>query len=59
MMNSRKLLVSASTYSWMAAYLSDICQEVHIPYNTFHGSNQDLGEFSGKCKVYRDMKYLK
>jgi GR25 family glycosyltransferase involved in LPS biosynthesis len=58
-MSSKKLLISASTYSWMSAYLNDDVKEVHIPYNTFHGESQDLGSFSDKCKVYTDVKYMK
>lgn len=59
MMSSKKLLISASTFSWMPAYLSNTVQEVHIPYNTFHNDSQDLGSFSDKCKIYTDMKYVK
>lgn len=71
MRRANKILVSASTLSWMAAFLSD-AEEVHIPYNTFHGgfegNGQSLADFdlplnSSKdwkqvCSVYRNVKYL-
>jgi hypothetical protein len=37
LMSSKKLLISASAFSWMPVYLSNEVKEVHIPYNTFHG----------------------
>jgi hypothetical protein len=60
LMKSKKMILSASTVSWMAAYLSNPT-EVHIPYNTFHGgyegTGQSLSEFAEECKVYWNMSY--
>ena len=59
MMSCKKLLISASTFSWMASYLNTNMSEVHIPYNTFHGEDQNLAESNnGTVKIYRDMKYM-
>jgi len=61
LMKSKKLITSASTMSWMAAFLGQ-ADEVHIPYNSyyggFEGSGQSLAEFDDKvCKVYYDVEY--
>jgi hypothetical protein len=60
LMKSKKLIVSASTFSYMAAYLGDM-DEVHIPYNSYYGGEkgheQHLADFNEKCKVYYDMNY--
>ena len=70
MRRANKILVSASTLSWMAAFLGD-AKEVHIPYNTFHGgfegNGQNLADFDLPlnsnedwkhiCNVYRNVKY--
>lgn len=60
LLKSSKILTSASTYAWMAAYLSD-AKEVYIPYNTFHGGyesiNQSLADFADNCKVFYNMDY--
>lgn len=70
MRQSTKILTSASTLSWMAAFLGEP-EEVHIPYNTYHGGfegdGQSLAEFDLPlnsikdwkqiCSVYKDMKY--
>lgn len=72
MRQSTKILTSASTLSWMAAFLGEP-EEVHIPYNTFHGGfegdGQSLAEFDLSlnsnpdyqqvCKIYKDIKYYK
>ncbi len=59
-MKANKILVSASTFSWLAAFFGE-AEEVHIPYNTFHGgeesNNQNLDKFNEKCIVYKNMKY--
>jgi len=60
LLHSKKLLLSASTLSWLGAYLGD-ATEVYIPYNSFYGGynspNQSLAEFSSDCKVYYDTEY--
>jgi hypothetical protein len=59
MMTCKKILLSASTYSWMASYLNTNLQELYIPYNTFHGDDQNLAEpYNGITKIYRDIKYM-
>ena len=54
MLKAKKLITSASTMSWMAAFLGNA--ETHIPYNTFYGgyqsNNQSLAICSDKSKVY-------
>jgi hypothetical protein len=61
LMKSRKLITSASTMSWMAAFLGQ-ADEVHIPYNAYYGGfegvEQSLAEFDDvKCKMYYDVNY--
>lgn len=60
LMKSKKIILSASTFSYMAAYLGE-ANEVHIPYNSYYGGEkgyeQHLSEFNEKCKVYYDMRY--
>jgi hypothetical protein len=60
MLKAKKLLVSASTMSWMAGFLGN-ADEVHIPYNTYYGgfqsNSQSLAESGPNAKVYNDMKY--
>lgn len=61
LMKSKKLITSASTISWMAAFLGK-ANEVHIPYNSFYGgyegSEQSLAEFDDNiCRVYYDVTY--
>ena len=60
LMKSNKIIISASTFSYMAAYLGN-ANEIHIPYNSYYGGEkgheQHLGEFNEKCKVYYDMRY--
>jgi len=56
LMKSSKLVTSASTMCYMAAYLGN-ATEVHIPYNSFYGgaeyNGQHLAEFDDNiCKVY-------
>jgi hypothetical protein len=52
-----KKVFATSTYSWMASYLSDIIQEVHIPYNDHFDKMQDLKDFSDNCTVYKNVKF--
>lgn len=60
LLKSKKLITSASTMSWMAAYLGQ-ANEIHIPYNNYYGGfascEQSLAEFNDKCKVYYDVDY--
>lgn len=60
MLKAKKLLTSASTMSWMAAFLGN-ADEIHIPYNTYYGgfesNSQSLAESGPNAKVYRDIKY--
>ncbi len=60
MLKAKKLLTSASTMSWMAAFLGN-ADEIHIPYNTYYGglesNSQSLAESGPNAKVYRDTKY--
>ena len=58
LMNSNQIITSASTMSYLAAYLGN-ASTVHIPYNYFYGgaqgNGQHLAEFNDKCIVhYRD-----
>jgi len=60
LMKSNKIILSASTMSYMAAFLGQ-ADEIHIPYNTFYGGveeyGQSLADFSDKCRVYHDIGY--
>jgi len=60
LMKANKIITSASTISWLAAYLGN-AQEIHIPYNNYYGGiegvEQSLAEFDDNCKVYNDIKY--
>ncbi len=59
-MSSKKIILSASTYSYIASYLGD-ADEIHIPYNSYYGGidgyEQHLAEFNDKCKVYYNLNY--
>lgn len=58
LMKSHTLLLSASTFSWMAAFLGNATQ-VHIPYHSHYGgiegTGQSLAGFHEGCKVYYSM----
>ncbi len=70
MRQSTKILTSASTLSWMAAFLGEP-EEVHIPYNTYHGGFEGDGQslagfdlplnsspdWKQVCCVYKNIKY--
>jgi hypothetical protein len=66
LLNSERLLTSASILGWLAAFLGK-AKEVHIPYNSYYGgyesTNQSLGDIcsdtdnSVKCKVYYNTEY--
>jgi hypothetical protein len=60
LMSCNKLLISASTYSWMASYLNINLVELHIPYNNRHGEDQHLVESNnGLVKIYKGLNYMK
>jgi hypothetical protein len=60
MLKAKKFITSASTMSWMAAFLGN-ANEVHIPYNTYYGgfesNSQSLKECGENAKLYEDMTY--
>jgi hypothetical protein len=60
LLKAKKLITSASTMSWMAAFLGN-ASEVHIPYNSYYGgfeSNcQSLAECTKDSKVYYSVGY--
>lgn len=60
LLKAKKIITSASTMSWLAAYLGN-AKEIHIPYNNYYGGfescEQSLAEFNDNCKVYRDVDY--
>jgi len=60
MLKAKKLITSASTMSWMAAFLGN-ANEVHIPYNTYYGgfesNSQSLAECGPNAKLYHGMTY--
>lgn len=60
LMKANKLITSASTMSWLAAYLGN-AKEVHIPYNRYYGGfegyEQSLADFDKTCTVYYDVDY--
>lgn len=60
MLKAKKVITSASTMSWMAAFLGS-ADEVHIPYNTyyggFEGNSQSLRESGSNAHVYENMTY--
>jgi hypothetical protein len=59
MMTCKKLMISASTYSWMASYLNKNLIELYIPYNRRHGEEQNLAEPNNSAvKIYRDINYM-
>ena len=60
LLKAKKLITSASTMSWMAAYLGN-ADEIHIPYNSyyggFEGNSQSLAECGKNSKVYYSVSY--
>jgi hypothetical protein len=60
MLKANKLMTSASTMAWMAAYLGN-ATELHIPYNTYYGgfesNSQSLAAPTANAKVYNGMTY--
>lgn len=55
LLKANKLITSASTMSWMAAYLGK-AEEIHIPYNTYYSgyesNSQSLAECNENSKIY-------
>ena len=47
LLKAKKLITSASTMSWMAAFLGNA--ETHIPYNTFYGGYNGNGQSLAIC----------
>ena len=59
MATCKRLMISASTYSWIASYLNSNLIELHIPYNRKHGEDQNLAEpNNGIVKIYRNINYM-
>jgi hypothetical protein len=60
MLKAKKLITSASTMSWMAAFLGN-ADEIHIPYNTYYGgfesNSQSLNKCNENAKIYEGMTY--
>jgi hypothetical protein len=60
LLKAKKIITSASTMSWMAAYLGQ-AKEIHIPYNSYYGGvescEQSLADFNDNCKVYYNAEY--
>lgn len=60
LLHAKKIITSASTMSWMAAYLGN-AKEIHIPYNHYYGGfescEQSLADFNDNCKMYYDVDY--
>ena len=60
LMKSPRLITSASTMSYLAAYFGNAL-EIHIPYHSYYGgeegSQRHLAEFNDTCKVYRSIDY--
>lgn len=64
MMNTPQILISASTFSWLAVYLSDLTnRKIYIPYNNRHGgyfgNGQHLSEFSNECIVFHGLEVIR
>ncbi len=64
MMQSKRILISASTLSWMAVFLSDLTdREIYIPYNNRHGgyfgTGQHLSDFSNECVIIHGLSTIK
>lgn len=60
MLKAKKLITSASTMSWMAAYLGN-ANEIHIPYNTYYGGYYSNSQSLDKCRddaiIHEGMTY--
>jgi hypothetical protein len=60
MLKAKKIITSASTMSWMAAFLGN-ANEIHIPYNTYYGgfesNSQSLAECSNTSTVHHNMAF--
>lgn len=60
LMKSKKLITSASTMCYLAAYFGN-ADEIHMPYNSYYGGEEGDGQhltaFNDKCKVYYSIDY--
>jgi hypothetical protein len=61
MLKAKKLITSASTMSWMAAFLGN-ANEIHIPYNNYYGGFESNSQSLAECsettsKLYYDVSY--
>lgn len=60
LMKSNQIITSASTMSYMAAYLGN-AENIHIPYNVYYGGSvgngQHLGSFNDKCTMHYEDAY--
>jgi hypothetical protein len=60
LMKSAKLITSASTMCYLAAYFGN-ATEVHMPYNSYYGGEEGNGQhltaFDDKCKMYYSIDY--
>lgn len=60
LMKSKKLITSASTMCYLAAYFGN-ADEIHMPYNSYYGGEngdgQHLTGFNDKCKMYYSIDY--
>ena len=60
LMKSHKLITSASTMCYLAAYFGN-ADEIHIPYHSYYGGEdgdgQHLAAFNTNCKMYYSIDY--
>jgi hypothetical protein len=60
LMKSKKLITSASTMCYLAAYFGD-ADEIHMPYHSYYGGEegdgQHLAAFNTNCKMYYSIDY--